>query len=303
MKRCPTCQRTFTDDHLTFCVDDGTPLSSENAPAAETSSDEVTRVSPSSRRDEDYSARKADSESTGSTPPYQPPGAYLPPGYTPAKRRAWPWVLGLIALVLVVIVGFGVAAAVFIPRALRASRSANANENANRNYGYPDTNRNSNSNSRESGNENGNDNDNDNHNSETNDATPAPTDQAAVLAELRDLEDEWTIANINADKKKLNRILADDYVGITDGRVQGKADYLKTVERDTSIQHWEFEDLKVTLNGDRASLTGILRLDVRDQKGQDQELTFRFTDKFVWRDGRWQATASEVDAVKPGTSV
>lgn len=26
MKRCSTCQRTFTDDNLTFCLDDGSPL-------------------------------------------------------------------------------------------------------------------------------------------------------------------------------------------------------------------------------------------------------------------------------------
>jgi hypothetical protein len=26
MKRCPTCQRTFADDNLTFCLDDGSPL-------------------------------------------------------------------------------------------------------------------------------------------------------------------------------------------------------------------------------------------------------------------------------------
>ena len=26
MKRCPTCNRTFTDDALSFCLDDGAPL-------------------------------------------------------------------------------------------------------------------------------------------------------------------------------------------------------------------------------------------------------------------------------------
>jgi ketosteroid isomerase-like protein len=113
------------------------------------------------------------------------------------------------------------------------------------------------------------------------------------------------VANINADKKKLNRILADDYVGINEGRAQGKAQYLKTIEPDTAIQHWEFENLKVSLNGDRASLMGVLRLDIKDEDGNDQQLSFRFTDKFVWRDGRWQATGSEVEPmpVKPGTEV
>jgi hypothetical protein len=101
------------------------------------------------------------------------------------------------------------------------------------------------------------------------------------------------VANINADKKALARILADDYVGITNGRVQGKAEYIETIKRDTSIEKWEFQDLSIKLVGDRATLTGILRLVVNGQ-----EARFRFTDKFVWRDKRWQATGSEVTDFK-----
>jgi ketosteroid isomerase-like protein len=144
---------------------------------------------------------------------------------------------------------------------------------------------------------------NENANSVREDTTLPPTDRELVLADLKSLEDEWTAANINADKKKLSNILADDYVGVTDGRPQGKAEYLKTIKPDTSIQHWEFEDLKVTLNGDRASLTGIIRLDVKDDNGQDQQVAYRFIDKFVWRDGRWQATSSEVDPIKAPPAV
>jgi ketosteroid isomerase-like protein len=169
---------------------------------------------------------------------------------------------------------------------------------ANLNQRNSNSNSNSNANSLV-GNESSND------NSDADDSTPPPTNSDAVLADLKNLENEWTVANINADKKKLNRILADDYVGVSEGKAQGKAEYLKTIERDTAIQHWNFEGLKVSLNGDRALLSGVLRLDIKDQQGQDQQLAFRFTDKFVWRDGRWQANASEVEPlpVKPGTEV
>ena len=119
-----------------------------------------------------------------------------------------------------------------------------------------------------------------------------------MLSDLTDLEHEWTVANINADKKKLDRILADDYVGTSEGKSQGKAEYIKTIKRDTTIQKWSFEDLKVNLKSDRATLTGTIRLDVKDEQGQVQSPAFRFTDKFVWRDGRWQATGSEVEPVK-----
>lgn len=267
-------------------MDDGTPLVSS---APEDTSDEVTRVSSSARGDESNSAG---SNSGRSAPAYQPPGSYQPPGYNPAKRKVWPWVLGLVGFAFIVIIGFGIAAAVLLPRAFNSNRGVVVNRNLNRDDSGRQSNLNSNSNLNDQ-----------NANANVNESAPPPTDQDAVLAELKTLEDEWTVANINADKKKLNRILADDYVGITEGRAQGKAEYLRTIERDTSIQRWEFENLKVTLTGDRASLSGTLRLDIKDQNGQDQQVTYKFTDKFVWRDGRWQATASEVEPVKPGTAV
>ena len=33
MKQCPTCQRTYAEDNMTFCLDDGTPLSNVEASA------------------------------------------------------------------------------------------------------------------------------------------------------------------------------------------------------------------------------------------------------------------------------
>ena len=258
--------------------------------------DEVTKVSSSARQGE---SSNADSNARQSAPAYQPPGSYRPNYATASKRKVWPWILGLAALALIIMIGFGVAAVILLPRAvanLNTNRDQIVNNNVNRNDPNNRSDLNSNSNL---GEENANDNDN----TGADDSTPPPTDQEVVLEDLKNLEDEWEAANINADKKALNRILADDYVGITDGRAQGKADYLRTIRRNTTIQRWEFENLKVTLNGDRAALSGILRLDIKDQNGQDQQVMYRFTDKFVWRDGRWQATASEVEPVKPGTAV
>jgi hypothetical protein len=126
-----------------------------------------------------------------------------------------------------------------------------------------------------------------------NDSAP-PTSNEQVLAQLTELEHEWTVANLNADKKKLDRILGDDYVGNNnEGRPQGKADYIKTIERDTSVQKWDFENLKLSLRGDRATLTGTVRLVI-----DNRDVAYYFTDKFVWRNGRWQATGSEVKLVQ-----
>jgi len=278
MKRCPTCNQTFTDRNLSFCIDDGTPLLRvEVEETFDSAQDEATIVSPSA----------AAAAENSSEPVYQPPGSYIPPGSPPGpqnNRKAWPWVVGILVLLLLALAGLGIAAATFIPSILRAS-----NENANSNVNLSPRNSNENL----GANENAADG---NSNADwTAEQTAPPTNESDVLSTLTDLEHEWTVANINADKKKLNRILADDYVGKTfDGKTQGKADYLRTIERDTAIQKWEFDDLKVSLLGDRSTLTGVLRVEVKNQQGQVVPAAFRFTDKFVWRDNRWQAVSSEV---------
>ena len=289
MKRCPTCKQTFTEEHLSFCVDDGTPLVNLDPP-----DDEATVVRSASESSSPESSGFSSASGERDPRPYQPPGSNVPPGsYAGSKRQTWPWVLGIFALLFIVLVGLGIAAAVLLPRMMRAS---NTNANLNANVERRNSNENLNSANSNSAESNAN-------NSTEEDTTPPPTNEAQVLSALTDLEHEWTVANINADKKKLDRILADDYVGVTDGRSEGKAEYLKTIQRDTLIQKWNFEDLKVDLNSDRATLTGTLRVEVKNEQGQIQPAAFRFTDKFVWREGRWQATASEVKLLKEDLSV
>ncbi|MDQ2921460.1 MAG: nuclear transport factor 2 family protein [Acidobacteriota bacterium] len=285
VKRCPTCNKTFTDRNLSFCIDDGTPLVPVVDPP-----DEVTLVLPSAGEAASRSAGPSTAGGEGSVAPYQPPGTYAPPGFAPPKRRVWPWILGLLLLIVLVIVGMGIVAWFYFQplKYITANTNiSNTNANVDRGDNGNWNLNNSNSNSTD-------ENQNVNDNSDAAEATPAPTDEAAVLADLTNLEHEWTVANINADKTKLNRILADDYVGTSEeGRSEGKAEYLRTIKRNTTIQKWVFEDLKVSLKGDRATLTGILRLKI-----QNQDVAYRFVDKFVWRDGRWQATGSEVTPLK-----
>lgn len=276
MKRCPTCNRTFTDQNLSYCIEDGTPLIT----IAE--DDDSTVISPK----ESASGSPSDQQDWNAVP-YRPPSPYVPPGGA-AQTRIWPWVVGVISFVGVAFVGLALSAWFLFPKF--AQTSVNRNDNVSSN-----SNANTGTNEGSSQNSNSNSNTNTSPSSDegtvaTNTNTDAPTDKEQVLAQLTDLEHEWTVANINADKKKLDVILADDYVGPNvDGQMQGKDEYIRDIKRDTSIEKWEFEDLKVTLRGDRASLTGKIRLTSRGQ-----EAVFEFTDKFVWRDGRWQATGSIV---------
>jgi hypothetical protein len=262
MKRCSTCKRTYTDPNLSFCIDDGTPLTAVDP------QDESTVVM----------ARDGGAENWNEAP-YRPPTAYVPPGTQPRRRRVWPWVVGIGGAFVLGIVAISIAAAVLMPRWIRvqqdqppvvASEPANTNQAENSNSVEPAVS---------------------SSESNVNIDVPPPTDEDVVKAQLRDLETEWTVANINADKVTLDRILADDFVGKTEqGQLYSKADYLRTIQRDSGVEKWDFNDLELNLVGDRASLSGKVtfeRFNENDQK-------YEFLDKFVWRDGRWQATSSEL---------
>lgn len=95
MKTCPTCNRTYADDAQRFCLNDGTPL--------------VGGVDTGP-----LSGGAPQPQAGGPQPqqPYQQPGAWTPPGSPPPgappppswqtppppKRRVWPWVLGIVAV-------------------------------------------------------------------------------------------------------------------------------------------------------------------------------------------------------------
>jgi hypothetical protein len=242
MKRCQTCNRTYTDPNLSFCIDDGTPLTTETTEFVDDA-------------------------------PYRPPSAYVSPNTAvPGKRRrAWPWVLGVLGAFLLGVIALGVAAAIYVPRMLRSRQNVPVavTPDETKRPESADT------------------------PADTSADAPAPTDEVQVLAQLTAIENDWTVANMNADKKALQRILADDYVGQGPppaGGLQGKREYINTIQRDTVTERWEFNDMKVHLAGDRATLSGKVTF-----YGQGQQDSFNFTDKFVWRSGRWQATASEVN--------
>lgn len=258
MKRCSTCNRTYTDPNLSFCIDDGTPLTPVQA------DDDTTVVRPRDNDSGDWNAVA-----------YRPPTAYVPPGsQVKPRRRVWPWVVGIAGAFILGILALSIAAVILAPRLLRSRENpriaVRQPDNSNTATTTPT---NTNSDSTEPVN------------------TPPPTDHEQVLAQLKELENEWTVANLNADKKKLDRILADDYAGqeSEEGGLQSKAEYIETIERDTQVEKWEFSELNLILAGDRATLSGIITYFIRDRS-----VSFDFKDRFVWREGRWQATGAEL---------
>lgn len=264
MKRCPTCQREF-EDSITYCLDDGSPLIAESRPESEAAIVNPSAGGSSGGGDlaaTQYSQLGGKATVAGpiSDLPMMPPY-----GATLEKRRVWPWVLaGLAILFLLVII---IASVIAIPRIIGSStsnRPANSRSGDRGDSTAPPEMR-SNSN--------------------------APTDESAVLGQLTELEKQWTVANVEGNKEAIDRILADDYRGGDPEHT--KKDYLDQLKPDPTVKSWEFQDLRLRLEGDRATLDGYLRQETT--RGIE---VYSFTDEFVWRDGRWQATGSRTTRVR-----
>jgi hypothetical protein len=265
MKRCPTCKRSFEDDTLSFCLEDGTPLVTE---AGGRSDSQETLVSP---RPPETIGGAAPTQPYGQRPgvgtsPYSAP----PPTYGPGTggRKTWPWVVGVLAILSVVVVAILIV--IFtVPGILKPA------ENHNRPQPSP---------SRPEP-------------SVTPTWSPSPesdvpTDSDEVREHLIQLEKEWTEANFKGDKEALEKILADDYVG-NDDESRTKRKYIDTLKPDPSVEDWEISDVTVNQTGERAVVKGRLK-----EETTDGTQVFDFVDTFVWRDHRWQAVASKTTSVK-----
>jgi hypothetical protein len=134
MKRCPTCNRTYTDPALNFCLEDGTPLVNATAPDAN-----ATVRYPGSRDTEPPKTEiyHPPTPVTGPRPPAPqplPPQQWSPAPAPPRKKSnaVW-WVLGGLAALAIIGVGLVVMLIALANLGSDSNRNLNANRNANRN--------------------------------------------------------------------------------------------------------------------------------------------------------------------------
>ena len=114
---------------------------------------------------------------------------------------------------------------------------------------------------------------------------PAPDDTAQILQ----LERQMMAAIKNKDTAAIERLLAPDFIYRTPGAQDaGRADFLRIAQSiPVKIVDVWGDDLKVTLYGDVAVLTGIQKARTLDDKGQELLSAGAFVDVFRRRDGRW----------------
>jgi ketosteroid isomerase-like protein len=111
---------------------------------------------------------------------------------------------------------------------------------------------------------------------------------------LIELERDWDEAFHRQDARFIAPILAEEFiVTYGDGSRGDKARELELATVfDPAIESSTLDDFTVKVYGDTAVVWFTQHL---VGKGQDQQvqLTFRYVDVFVFRDGRWQCVASQ----------
>lgn len=117
--------------------------------------------------------------------------------------------------------------------------------------------------------------------------------QRGVVEEIRKVDRQRIQAQVNADSVALNRIYADDFIGIgPSGTVRTKKEVLSDFASGSlKFQSITTDDVRIRVYGNAAVETGLSTM-----KGQDAEKVVpeenRFTRVWIKQGGRWRLVAN-----------
>ena len=132
-------------------------------------------------------------------------------------------------------------------------------------------------------------------------AVQRPSD-AESEAYMRKAEEDWANLAVKANPGLMERILADDYVGVSsENEVRDKAKYLKDVAAEK--YSGKFTSSKLDYVNYRHFGDTVLAQGAESVKRADgsPDLKLIWTDVWMWRDGKWQVVASQDNVVPPET--
>jgi ketosteroid isomerase-like protein len=125
---------------------------------------------------------------------------------------------------------------------------------------------------------------------------PVKSDQQVLI----ELEQRWNEAFYRHDVAAIRNILADEFIATYDDGSRGdKAKELAlAAEFNQQVESAIQDDFTVKVYRDTAVVWFTLRL-VGVKQGQRAELTLRYTDVWVIRDGGWQCVSTQSTKVNP----
>jgi ketosteroid isomerase-like protein len=132
-------------------------------------------------------------------------------------------------------------------------------------------------------------------------AQPQSQNQKGVIEEIRKLDRERIQAQVNADSVTLDRIYADDFIGIgPSGTLRTKKEVLADFASGSlKFQSITTDEVRIRVYGNAAVETGISTM-----KGQDAEKVVpeenRFTRVWIKQVGRWRLVANHYSNLAKG---
>jgi ketosteroid isomerase-like protein len=113
------------------------------------------------------------------------------------------------------------------------------------------------------------------------------------------MEHLWNEAQVNRDARALDAMIGGEFVNTEyDGEVSDKAKFLNDIkDPHFNLSSLTIQDLKVSMYGDSAVVVGIYHTRGTYQS-KPYEHFGRFTDTWVFTEGRWQCVASHTSLLK-----
>jgi ketosteroid isomerase-like protein len=123
-----------------------------------------------------------------------------------------------------------------------------------------------------------------------------PTKKSTPEATIRDIEDKWEASFMAHDTSVVQAYVASDYRGVSSkGKVMNKSNLMAEMKKDTdtytSAKNGNV-DVRV-YGGHFAVAMGTSTETGKSKDGKAFKRSFRWTDAWVERDGKWQCVASQ----------
>jgi len=130
-------------------------------------------------------------------------------------------------------------------------------------------------------------------------ATAQQSKDDSQQAKLLVMEHLWNEAQVNHDAGTLDGMLGAHFIDTEfDGEVSNKAKFLADVKKPhLNLSSLTIQNLKVSMYGDSGVVFGTYRTKGTYQ-GKPYEHLGRFTDTWVFTEGRWQCVASHTSLMK-----
>jgi ketosteroid isomerase-like protein len=119
------------------------------------------------------------------------------------------------------------------------------------------------------------------------------TAETPIERTLFALEEDWTRALVRRDGATFDRLIAEQFVYTENDQVMTKDELIRAVVSGSdTVESAGNEDMRAYVHGNTAIVTGWLVMRGRGPSGPFDR-RFRYTDTWLYRDGRWRVIAAQ----------